>query len=351
VTAERGARAAGGAAGGAERARALAAIAGTGAVVSRLAVGGGPLGNLLQPMTDADARRLVRSALDLGLRHFDTAPVYGMGLAERRLGRSLSGIDRDDVTVSTKIGRLLRADAPREEGLFHDGQPFFRDAPQLGTLWDFSYAGAVASLEESLARLELARADIVYLHEPSPHQVRQAAGEAFRALADMRAAGEVRAVGLGSDRVDVMAELVRELDLDCLLLANRYSLLDPSALDEVLPLCAERGIAVIAGGVFNSGILADPGATFDYLPADAEVRARVARLRAVCQSWGVPVKAAALQFPLGHPAVVSVVVGMRSEAELHDNVAMLELELPPGLWDDFKRLELIPRAAPTPTAG
>lgn len=321
-------------------------------MVSRLAVGGGPLGNLLAPVSDADAESVVRTALDLGLRLFDTAPVYGMGLAEQRLGRALATVDRDAVTVSTKVGRLLRADAPPEQALFHDGEPFFRDTPPLSTVWDFSYDGAIASLRESLDRLGLERADIVYLHEPAPEQISEAAGEAWRALCDLRASGVVRAIGLGSDRLDVMLELVRELELDCLLLASRYSLLDHSSLDELLPLCAERGVAVIAGGVFNSGILADPAgaATFDYLPADAEVRARVARMRAACETWDVPMKAAALQFPLAHPAVVSVVVGMRTAREVADNVAMLDIEIPDGLWSDLRQWGLLPPSAPTPEA-
>jgi D-threo-aldose 1-dehydrogenase len=330
-------------------ARRAAEIGATGAVVSRLALGGGPLGNLLRQVSDEDAERLVLAAHDAGICLFDTAPVYGMGLAERRLGRALRSIDRDDVTVSTKVGRLLRADAPREEELFQDGVPFFRDAPDLGTVWDFSYEGARKSLEESLDRLGLERADIVYLHEPSLERAEWAAADAWRALRDLRAAGSVRAIGLGSDLIEVMIPIVRERELDCLLLASRYSLLDHSALDELLPLCVERGVAVVMGGVFNSGILADPDGTptFDYVPADVDTRARVARLRGVCDSWGVPLKAAALQFPLLHPAAISVVVGMRTEDELRDNVEMLDVDIPPGLWQDLKDQGLIPEAAPT----
>lgn len=334
-------------------ARRTAEIGGTGVLVSRLALGGGPLGNLLQPLPDEDAERVVRAALDAGVRLFDTAPVYGMGLAEQRLGRALRSMDRAAVTVSTKVGRLLRAGAPPEEALFDNGVPFFRDTPDLSTVWDFSYEGAITSLEESLERLVLANADIVYLHEPSSQQLEQAATEAYRGLRELRAAGRVRAIGLGSDRVDVMLPMVRELELDCLLLASRYSLLDQSALDELLPLCVERGVAVVVGGVFNSGILADPAETptFDYLPADAQIRERVSRVTAVCESWDVPLRAASLQFPLLHPAAISVVVGMRSERELSDNIEMLEIEIPSGLWQDLKRQDLISQSAPTSAQG
>lgn len=325
----------------------------TDALVSRLALGGGPLGNLLGVVDDADADALVRAAIDLGVRLYDTAPVYGMGLAEQRLGRILRGVRRSDITVSTKVGRLLRADAPPDEELFHDGKPFFRETPAMNPIWDFSYAATRKSLEESLGRLGLDRADIVYLHEPPLRHLAQAASDGYRALRDMRAAGELGAVGVGWDRADLMADLVSDLELDCLLLASRYSLLDQTAIGDLLPRCLERKVAVVVGGVFNSGILADPAGapTYDYLPADAEVRARVGRIHEICRRWKTPLTAAALQFPLAHPAVISVVVGMRSAQELHENAEMLALSIPGGLWTDLKRDGLIASQAPIPNAG
>jgi D-threo-aldose 1-dehydrogenase len=275
-----------------------------------------------------------------------------MGLAEQRLGRGLTGIDRQDVVVSTKVGRLLRADAPADPDMFHDGDPFFKDTPALNPVWDFSYRGTMLSLEESLARLHLARVDIALLHEPPEDRLAEAGREAFRALLELKSAGKVGAIGVGWDRVELMVQLVDELEMDCILLANRYSLLDQTAARRLLPLCDRRRVSIIVGGVFNSGILASstPSATYDYLPADEAIRSRVETVSRMCESWSIPMRAAALQFPLAHPSVAGVVVGMRSAAELADNIEMLNVEIPGGLWSALKRAGILPSDAATPQA-
>jgi D-threo-aldose 1-dehydrogenase len=323
----------------------------TGIELTRVGVGGGPLGNLFAPMTELDARELVGEALRSGIRYFDTAPVYGMGLAERRLGQALAGVNRAPVVISTKVGRILSADAPPDPGLFVDGEPIFRDTPPVNPLWDFSFDGVLTSLQASLERLGLDRVDIAFLHEPTAEQLGQAATDGYRALRHLRDAGTVRAIGVGWDRVDPMADLVMRLEMDCILLASRYTLLDQSALGRLLPMCAERGTGVIVGGVFNSGILAGTDGPFEYLPAGPEVRARVEQITRHCDRFGVPLRAAALQFPLAHPAVACIVLGMRSVAEFRDNLRMLDVEIPAGLWAALQRDGLLPHDAPTPEPG
>jgi D-threo-aldose 1-dehydrogenase len=323
----------------------------TGIELTRVGVGGGPLGNLFTVVTELDARELVRDALRSGIRYFDTAPVYGMGLAETRLGQALAGTDRAAAVISTKVGRILSADAPPDPGFLVDGEPIFRDTPPVNPLWDFSFDGVLTSLQASLERLGLDRVDIAFLHEPTAEQLDQAATEGYRALRHLRNAGAVAAIGVGWDEIEPMADLVAGLEMDCILLAGRYTLLDQSALDRLLPLCAERGTGVIVGGVFNSGILAATDGPFEYLPAGPEVRARVEQITRHCDRFDVPLRAAALQFPLAHPAVVSVVLGMRSVAELRDNLRMLDVEIPAGLWTALRRDGLLPHNAPTPEPG
>jgi D-threo-aldose 1-dehydrogenase len=325
-------------------------IATTGVEVTRMGVGGGPLGNLQSVVTDADATSLLGGSLSAGIRYFDTAPVYGMGLSEERFGRVLSKASRNSFVVSTKVGRLLRADAEPEPELFHDGEPFFKQTPALNPVWDFSYQATIESLRESLARLRLSRVEIALLHEPPESWMREAASDGYRALRDLRAAGEVSAIGVGWDNVRLMSHLVSELDFDCVLLAGRYTLLDQSALAKLLPLCLKRGVHVIMGGVFNSGILASQSqqGTYDYLPASAEMRTRAERITEICDRWSVPTKAAALQFPLAHPAVSAVVVGMRTVAELRDNIEMMRLEIPPQFWSSLKDSGMLPGGTPTP---
>jgi D-threo-aldose 1-dehydrogenase len=289
----------------------------------------------------------VDAAWGLGLRLFDTAPLYGKGAAETRLGAALVGRPRDAYVLSTKVGRLLRPDAPPDpetlRGLWHD-------APALNPVFDFSEAGVLRSFDESLERLGLDRIDIALIHDPDDHDEQALAG-AYPALERLRSEGVVGAVGVGSNQVDVLCRFARETDVDCFLVAGRYTLLDHVGLGELLPLCVERGIAVIAGGVYNSGILAGPrpGATFNYEPASQELVERALQLQSVCERHGVPLRAAAIQFPLAHPAVAAVVTGAASVTELEENVEHARSPIPAALWADLQAEGLIPPEAPVAT--
>jgi D-threo-aldose 1-dehydrogenase len=313
--------------------------------VSALSLGTAPLGNLFAPVAEEDAAATVRSALGAGLTYLDTAPHYGLGLAERRLGRLLAGLPRDRFVVSTKVGRLVRSLAAGET-VDPEG---FVGAPPGKRVWDFSRDGVRRSLEESLERLGLDRVDIVLVHDPDDHE-REAYEQAFPALAELRDQGVVGAIGAGMNQAEMLTRFVRDLDLDLVLVAGRYSLLDQRALAELLPTCAARGTAVVVGGVFNSGLLADPrpGATFDYAPAAPELVARAVRLAEVCARHGVPLRTAALAFPFGHPTVTSVLVGARSAGEVEDAVASFERPVPGDLWADLVATGLLPDHVPTP---
>ena len=321
----------------------------SGASVTRLGLGTAPLGGLFRALPEHQARLVVDNAWDLGLRLFDTAPLYGFGVAEERLGRALASRPRAEYVLATKVGRLLRADAPIDMSQFHQGVPFYEGTPPVNPVFDFSGTAIRRSLEESLERLGVDRVDVVHIHDPDEHFA-VALGDAYPALAQLREEGTVRAIGVGMNQAEMLVRFAQMADFDCFLLAGRYTLLDQTGLHELLPLCAERGIAVIAGGVYNSGILADPeaGATFDYLPADREVVQRARQLSAVCARHGVPLKAAAIQFPLGHPAVVSVLTGCRSDSEVEENVRMFEFEIPAELWDELRAEGLLGEDVPIP---
>jgi aryl-alcohol dehydrogenase-like predicted oxidoreductase len=310
--------------------------------VTRLGLGAAPLGGLYSAVGDERAVATVDRAWELGLRWFDTAPLYGSGLSERRLGRALRGRARDDYVLATKVGRLLVPGGA-------DGQEIWGEAADLAPTFDFSAPAARRSLAESLDRLGLDRVDVLHVHDPDAHAAQALAG-ALPELLRLRAEGSISAVGVGMNQTSVLAELVRAADVDCVLLAGRYTLLDQSGLGELLPLCASRGVAVIAGGVFNSGLLADPrpGARFDYRPADADRLAPALALQEACDRHGVPLAAAALQFPLGHPAVATVVAGARSPEEMATDVELFDLEIPGALWADLKRRGLMAEDVPTP---
>jgi D-threo-aldose 1-dehydrogenase len=313
--------------------------------VSALALGTAPLGNLFAPVAEEDAAATVGSALEAGLTYVDTAPHYGLGLAERRLGRLLAGVPRDRFVVSTKVGRLVRPLAPGETA----DPEGFADSPPARRVWDLSGDGVRRSLEESLERLGLDRVDILLLHDPDDHE-REAYEQAVPALIELRDQGVVTAIGAGMNQAEMLTRFVRDLDIDVVLVAGRYSLLDQRALAELLPTCAARGTAVVVGGVFNSGLLADPrpGATFDYAPAPPELVDRAARLAEVCARHGTPLRAAALAFPFGHPAVTSVLVGARSAAEVKDAVACFEWPVAGELWAELVATGLLPADVPTP---
>ena len=321
----------------------------------RLGLGGAPLGNLFEAVNDAEARQLVEAAWHSGCRSFDTAPHYGHGLSERRLGDALRGQARDGFVLSSKVGRLLTPDAaaPCAQHGYVDILPFRQS-------WDFSAAGTRRSVEDSLQRLGLARLDVAYVHDPdaathgtnAPNVLRQVLDETLPALRQLKAEGLVGAIGLGTNDVDVVRRVLDEADLDVLMLAGRYSLLDHAALPALLPQCTARGVRVALGGVFNSGILATGtqrgAATFNYAPAAKEWLERTAQIEAVCNAFAVPLRAAALQFPLAHPAVDIVMLGARKVAEWDDAQAMLRQPVAPEFWAALRQQGLVPPEAPTP---
>jgi D-threo-aldose 1-dehydrogenase len=305
-----------------------------GRVLERFVLGCAPLGGLYAALDDDTAAAMLRAAWDLGVRHFDTAPHYGAGLSERRLGAFLREHPREEYTVSTKVGRLLVDIEEDSEGDTDDteGAESFVGGDRKRRVRDYSRDGVLRSLEESLARLGLDRVDTVYVHDPDDF-VDEAVTQACPALVELREAGVVRHVGAGMNAVAPLLRIVRETAVDQVLVAGRYTLLDRSAGEELLPLCHGRGIRVVAGGVYNSGLLADPrpGARYDYAPADDATLGRALRLRELCEAHGVPLRAAAVQFPLGHPAVTAVAVGCRDAREVRDAVRMLGTPLPAAL--------------------
>jgi D-threo-aldose 1-dehydrogenase len=270
----------------------------------------------------------IDAAWNGGIRFFDTAPLYGHGLAEERLGKALAGRPRDEYIVATKVGRVLK---PGD-----DPGTIFHGIPPLRPVFDFSADGALRSLEDSLKRMGLDRVDILHVHDPDEHE-HEALSGAFPALRRLRDEGVIGAVGAGMNQSAMLSRFVEQADVDCVLEAGRWSLLDRTAEADLLPAAAGRQVAVIAGGVFNSGLLADPkpGAPFDYAPAPQTLVDQALRLRTVCERHGVPLRAAALQFPQRHPAITSVVVGARTPQEIEENIALSTLELPEELWTEL----------------
>jgi D-threo-aldose 1-dehydrogenase len=310
------------------------------------------LGNMFATVPDAVARGTVAGAYDRGVRFYDTAPLYGMGLSEQRLGSALAQYPRDDYVLATKVGRLLRADAPIAPDQIRDGELLFREVPPVQPVFDVSYDGAMRSVDESLSRLGLDRIDILHIHDPDDHYEEALSG-AYVALDRLRAEGVIRAVGAGMNQWQMLARFAREANFDCFLLAGRYTLLEQGALDEFLPLCEEKGIAVVIGGPLNSGILANPrpGATYNYVRADDATLARAQQLKAVCDRYTVPIAAAAFQFPLAHPAVAAVIPGMRTPEEVEENVRLCRHPIPAALWEDLKAAGLLHPDAPVPAGN
>jgi D-threo-aldose 1-dehydrogenase len=327
----------------------------TGAQVTRLGFGGAPLGNLFRPIPEADAVATVRAAWSAGVRYFDTAPLYGHGLSERRIGAALHGQPRDAFVLSTKVGRRL---VPRPADL-EPGDDAYVHTPPLAPVFDYTADSARDSLAASMERLGVGQVDVVLIHDigavthgaEDAARYREAMDGAYRVLHDLRATGAIRAIGVGANEWQILERCMRDGDFDCFLLAGRYSLLEQTALDTFLPLCMKRGISVIVGGPFNSGILASgavPGATYNYQPAPPAILDRVRALEGVVTAHGVPLAAAALQFPFHHPAVAVVIPGARSPAEVEQNLGLLRSAIPPALWRDLKTGGLVRPDAPTP---
>ncbi|HWQ15840.1 MAG TPA: aldo/keto reductase [Roseiflexaceae bacterium] len=300
--------------------------------VTRLGLGTAPIGNLYAPVTDEQAVAVVHAALESGVRFFDTAPLYGDGASERRLGLALRGVPRAGVVISTKVGR---------SGI-----------PNQWSRYDFSRDAVLRSFEASLTRLGTDYVDILHIHDPDDHE-RQALEEAFPTLAELRAQGAIRAIGAGMNQWQMLARFARAADFDCFLLAGRYTLLEQGAL-EFLALCRERGIGVLLGGVFNSGILATgprAGAKYNYADAPPDVLERAGTIAAACERHGAPLATAAVQFVLAHPAVTTAVIGAVSPEEVRANVRAASAPVPAALWDELRAAGLIPPDAPTPASG
>ena len=296
----------------------------TGLVVRQLAMGTAPLASIFWGNDAGTAAKTVARALELGVGFFDTAPFYGLGEAERRMGRALAAAGGPRPVIATKAGRLLTQSL--------DGS--------VDVYFDFGYDAAMQSLESSLERLGVDRVDIVHIHDPDEH-VLEALEGTYPALVSLREQGVIAAVSLGTNSVATAAVFLERADLDCMLVAGRYTLLDRSAA-ELIDACAQRGVAYLAAGVFNSGVLARPlaGSWYDYGPASDHTLARAAAIDTVCQQHGVSLRAAAVNFPLTHPAVASVVVGMAAPAEVDENLAALRAPVPDELWLELQGMEL-----------
>ncbi|MCX5263090.1 aldo/keto reductase [Streptomyces sp. NBC_00199] len=312
--------------------------------VTELGFGGGPIGGLFAPLDDETAAATLNAAWECGIRYFDTSPHYGVGQSERRTGEFLRGMPRDTFTLSTKVGRLLVPQDPqgRTDERFHAPATHRR-------VWDFSRDGVLRGVEDSLTRMGVDRVDVLLLHDAEEH-FGTALREGFPALAELRSQGVVGAVGAGMYDPGMLTELVRETDADVVMLSGRYTLLDHSALDDLLPACTERGVSVLAASVFNSGLLATPrparGAAYDYAPAPPDVLRRARELADVCEAHGVRLPQAAMAFPLRHPAVAGIVLGMRSPEEVRLDAAGFGVRIPDRLWSDLREAGLLDERAP-----
>jgi len=323
---------------------------------TRLGLGGASIAGLYDPVTEADAIALVQHAWSIGVRSFDVAPLYGYGAAERRVGLALAGCDRGSYVISTKVGRLVREpDAVREGDELDEQRPgeggdgLYPGAADRRIVFDYSFDGVMCSVEESLDRLGVDHVDIAYLHDADRHLV-QAIDGAYPALVRLREQGVVRSIGAGMVRSAPLARLVRETDMDVVMIAGRYTLLDQEAAEELLPLCEARGVSVMVAGVMNSGVLANPVAAprLDYAPAPRDVVERAARLAAACERHGVTLRTAAIQFPLAHPAVTGLIAGVRTAAHLDEYPVAMGAAIAPGLWDELRSERLISDLVPTP---
>ncbi len=326
-------------------------------MLTRMGFGGAPLGNLYCKVTDEDAQAALQAAYDAGISYFDTAPQYGLGISERRFGEALRRFDRQRLTLSTKVGRLLEDCAPDEVT-----PAAFVDVPQKRIVYDYTYDGVMRSHEASLARLGVEAVDILLVHDVDvfTHGSREASdakvrelfdGRGYKALEELRNAGRVKAIGAGVNEWEVCETLLNLGDFDCFLLAGRYTLLEQEALESFLPLCVKRDIGIILGGPYNSGILATgaiEGAYYNYAPAPPDILDRVRRIEAICRDHGVRLAEAALQFVMGHPAVRTVIPGAVSASQVAANIELFSRDLPAGLWDDLKSAGLLRPDAPAP---
>jgi D-threo-aldose 1-dehydrogenase len=323
--------------------------------VTAMGLGTAPIGNQFRYVPDEDARAVIKGAWDAGLRYFDTAPMYGHGLAEHRLGEGLRWYPRDEYVLSTKVGRLLK---PVWKGGVTS--PFWIKPPPFEIVHDYGYDAVMRSVEDSMQRMGMSRFDILFIHdidvwthgpELQKQYFRTAMDSGYKALEKLRSEGLVTALGVGCNEWQVCEAALRERDFDCFLLAGRYTLLEQDALDTFLPLCEERNVAIVLGGGYNSGILATgavKGAHYNYAPAEEPILARVRKIEAVCKTFAVPMKAAALQFVLAHPAIPTNIPGTRTKAHLDENLALIAHPIPAEFWRELKKQHLVREDAPTP---
>ena len=329
--------------------------------VTRMGMGGAPFGNLFTALEEQAALDTLEAAYTAGIRYFDTAPLYGYGLSETRYGAGLSQYDRDDLVISTKVGYSLvprASDAPADT--------FFLNTPPLETVFDYSRDAILRSIEGSLQRLQTDRIDILLIHDPdegasiqpgadpySASHFSEVMEQAYPALDELRAQKVVQAIGLGMNQWQMLCDFAVEGDFDCFLLAGRYTLLEQESLGKLLPLCEEKNIRIIIGGPYNSGILATgavEGAYYNYAPAPRELLEHTRQIEGVCARHNVSLQSAALQFPLGHPAVATVIPGARSPAEIKSNVAFFKQEIPADFWEELRDLSLVDPDAPLPAS-
>ncbi|MCQ2005903.1 aldo/keto reductase [Rhizobium sp. NRK18] len=326
--------------------------------LTRMGFGGAPLGNLYRKISEEDAQAALLAAYEAGVRYFDTAPQYGLGRSEERFGKAMKVFGRDNIQLSTKIGRLLLDCEP------HEVTPeAFVDVPQKRIVFDYTYDGVMRSYEASRQRMDIRNADILLVHdvdvfsqgsqEKSDEKVRELFdGGGYKALIELRDAGEIAAIGAGVNEWQVCERLLGLGDFDCFLLAGRYTLLEQEALDSFLPLCERRDVGIILGGPYNSGILATgaiEGAKYNYAPAPEPILERVRRIEEVCKAHDTKLIAAALQFVFGHPCVKTVIPGAVNAGEVKANAALLETTIPDGFWSDLKSQGLVRPDAPLPT--
>ena len=322
--------------------------------VTTFAFGTAPIGNIFRPIDETTSDAMIQHAWDAGVRYYDTAPMYGHGLSELRCGHSLRWKNRDDFVLSSKVGRILK---PKKRSEI-DFTPWHNAAPNE-MIFDYSYDGTMRAFEDSLQRLALERMDICFIHDidvftrgaEQPEVFKQAMDGAWKALAQLRDEGVVKAIGVGVNEWEVCYEALRQRDFDCFLLAGRYTLLEQESLDKFLPLCQERNAAVVIGGGFNSGILATgavEGAKYNYAPAPPDILDKVRQIESVCQAYAVPLPAAAMQFVVAHPCIPSFIAGTRTVEQLQKNLDWFGHPIPADFWAELKNQGLLREDAPTP---
>jgi D-threo-aldose 1-dehydrogenase len=342
----------------------------TNIMVTQLGVGTNPLGGLYESISPEVAQATIEKCWELGIRFYDTAPVYGYGNAERAVGAVLQNKPRDEFVLNTKVGRLLLEDGPpdREDTMvIWEGSQLYKGTDDVKPYFDFSYDGVMRSIEDSQERIGIERFDFLHIHDPDWYPEEALEG-AYKALDQLRGEGVISAIGCGMNQWEMLADFARKKNFDCFLLAGRYTLLDQSALKELLPLCEEQGIAIINGGVYNSGILCNPdpesalstnrgadaiptwteNVTYNYIPAEKEMIEKTVKIKNICDNHNVPMMAAAIQFSLHHPAIPTIVMGPRSADQVESNVEMFKVDIPNDLWKELKHEGLLPDEAPTP---